>query len=109
MKANMADKTLFLVMESDLVASRIEELRDSCRKQFEKYPDAAHIVIDVSGVEFVDSLGVNLIVGLYRQASSESKTIEINGAGKNFMKIANFFRFPSLFPVKGGPSPSTGD
>ncbi len=101
MKTNVTEKTLFLIIETDLVASRIEELRDSCRKEFEGHPDVTHIVLDVSGVEFVDSLGVNLIVGLYRQSAAESKTIEITGAGKNFMKIANFFRFPSLFPVKG--------
>ncbi len=48
----------------------------------------------------VDSLGVNLIVGLYREAMSRSATIEIIGAGENFIKVANFFRLPSLFPIK---------
>ena len=44
---------------------------------------------------------MNLVVGLYRQAVSESKTIEIIGAGENFMKVADFFRLTSLFPVRG--------
>ncbi len=101
MKARMEDRTLVIIPEIDLVASRIEELRDYFTKALGENPDADHVILDAHGVESVDSLGVNLIVGLYRQATAESKTIEIVGAGPNFMKVAGFFRFPSLFPVKG--------
>lgn len=101
MKAKKQNEALYLIPETDLVASRIEELRDFFSKQLEDNPDVSIVYLDVRGIEIVDSLGVNLIVGLYRQVSNASKSIEIYGAGKNFMKVANFFRLPSLFPVKG--------
>ncbi len=99
MKTKVDGKTLILTPETDLVASSIEEIRDYCLSQLEGNPNVAKVVLDVGGIEFVDSLGVNFIVGLYRQATSDVKTIEIVGAGQSFMKVANFFRFPSLFPV----------
>lgn len=99
MKTKVDGKTLVLMPETDLVASSIEDVRDYCLAQLEENPDVSKVVLDVEGIEFVDSLGVNFIVGLYRQVASEEKNIEINGAGKSFMKVANFFRFPSLFPV----------
>ena len=46
------------------------------------------------------SLGVNLIIGVYRQVISESKTFEITGAGEKFLKVARFFQFPALFNIK---------
>jgi hypothetical protein len=49
----------------------------------------------------VDSLGVNLIIGIYRQAVAEAKTFEIINAGSRFIKVAQFFRFYSLFSVNG--------
>ena len=101
MKIRKENGTLFLIPETDLIASRIEELRDYFAEQLKKYSDVSHVLLDVNGIEVVDSLGVNLIVGLYRQVTGESKTIEIVGAGKNFMKVADFFRLTSLFPVKG--------
>ncbi len=91
---------LILLPESDLVASHIEELRDYFSEQIRSHTDISRILLDVSGVEVVDSLGVNLVVGLYRQAEAEDRSIEIIGANKNFMKVANFFRLPALFPVK---------
>ena len=100
MKANIEANTLYIIPETDLVASRIEELRDDMIQELENNPDATGVILDVQGIDIVDSLGVNLIIGLYRQVTAESKTFEIIGAGDKFMKVANFFRFPTLFTVK---------
>ncbi|OQX26053.1 MAG: hypothetical protein BWK80_12455 [Desulfobacteraceae bacterium IS3] len=99
MKIRKEEKKLYLIPETDLIANRIEELRDYFAEQLKKNSDVSHVLLDVSGVDFIDSLGVNLIVGLYRQITSDAKTVEIIGAGKNFMKVADFFRLTSLFPV----------
>lgn len=100
MKAIQQEKKLILIPETNLTASSIEELRDYFRKQLKQHSDIAHVVLDVSGVHSVDSLGVNLIVGLYRELTEKSGTIEIVGAEENFMKVANFFRLPSLFSIR---------
>lgn len=99
MKIKKEEEKLYLIPETDLIANRIEELRDYFVKQLKENSDVSHVLLDVSGVDFIDSLGVNLIVGLYRQITSAEKTVEIIGAGKNFMKVANFFRLTSLFSV----------
>lgn len=99
MKAEIETDALWLTPESDLVASRIEALRNFFAEQMKAHPEAARIVLNVSGVETVDSLGVNLIVGLYREASAASKTMEIVGANDKFMKVASFFRLPAIFTI----------
>ncbi len=100
MKVDNKDGALILAPGTDLVASGIEKLRNSILAYFKEHPDALNIVFDASGIEIVDSLGVNLIIGLYRQADAESKKFEIINAGEKFMKVANFFQFTSLFTVK---------
>jgi anti-anti-sigma factor len=100
MKIRKQGTTLTLIPESDLTAGKIEELKDYFIAQLKEHSDFTHIQLDAGGIEVVDSLGVNLIVGLYREAMSRSATIEIIGAGENFIKVANFFRLPSLFPIK---------
>lgn len=99
MESKIDSGALVIKPEVDLTASRIEELRDYFMRQIDQCENVSHVILDVQGIKFIDSLGVNLIVGLYRQLSMASKTLEIVGANKNFMKIANFFRFSSLFPV----------
>lgn len=105
MKTRVEGDTLFLVPETDLVASRIESLRNFFTEKMTAHPDAVRVVLDVHGVETVDSLGVNLIVGLYREAAGASKTIEIVGANEKFMKVARFFRLPAIFTIHQETAP----
>lgn len=101
MKAFTKDDTLYLVPETDLVASRVEEIRDFFMAQLKAFPNESSVVLDAKGIEVVDSLGVNLIIGLYKHTASESKTFRVLNAGEKFMKVANFFRFSSIFAIEG--------
>ena len=101
MNAILQDKRLILQPQADMVASHIEALRDAVLVQMKKHPDVAGVVLDAAGVEIVDSLGVNLIIGIYRQAVAETKTFEVINAGNRFIKVAQFFRFFSLFSING--------
>ncbi len=100
MNVRKEDQTLWLIPETDLVASRIETLRDFFAEKLAEHEEVRHVILDVRGVDIVDSLGVNLLVGLYRQVTGASGTIEIVGAGERFMKVANFFRLPSIFSIR---------
>jgi len=101
MKAYTENDNLFLVPEADLVASRIEEIRNFFLSALKEHPDEANVTLDAKGVEVIDSLGVNLIIGLYKEVSSNDKTLKIINAGEKFMKIANFFRFKSILTIEG--------
>ena len=101
MNAILQDNQLIMQPEADLVASHIEVLRDAVLTQMKKHPDVTGVVLDATGVEIVDSLGVNLIIGIYRQAVAEAKTFEVINAGNRFIKVAQFFRFFSLFRING--------
>ena len=100
MRAFTENNALHLVPETDLVASRVEEMRNFFMSQLKAYPNESIIVLDAEGIEVVDSLGVNLIIGLYKHAASESKKFRVQNAGQKFMKVANFFRFSSIFTIE---------
>ena len=100
MKSQVIEKSLVITPQTDLVASNIEEVRAYILEKLKEYRDTESIVLDAGGIETVDSLGVNLIIGLYKQANSENKHFEVAGAGVKFQKIADFFRFNDLFKVK---------
>ena len=98
-KYGRSKETLFLMPETDLVASQIEKLRNSFLTKLKENPNVSKVIFKADHIENVDSLGVNLIIGIYRQVNAESKTFEITGAGKKFLKVANFFQFPALFNI----------
>jgi anti-anti-sigma factor len=101
MNAIIQGNRLVLQPQTDLIASHIEVHREAVLAEMKKYPGVTGIVVDAAGIEIVDSLGVNLIIGMYRQSAAESKTFEIINAGEKFVKVARFFRFYSLFSING--------
>ncbi|MBF0449485.1 MAG: hypothetical protein HQK75_02180 [Candidatus Magnetomorum sp.] len=104
MKTYKTDGTFFLLPETDLVASQMEEIRDYFMKELRENVDVDKVSLDAKGIEIVDSLGVNLIIGLYRHVSTESKKFNVINAGEKFMKVANFFRFSTLFDIEKASS-----
>jgi chemotaxis protein histidine kinase CheA len=92
--------TLYLTPDSDLVASEIESIRDDFLKKIRENPDVSGVVLKVDHVENMDSLGVNLVIGIFRQMTAESKEFKVTGAGQRFMKVAKFFQFPALFTIE---------
>jgi len=101
MKAHIEGDELFLVPETDLVASHIEELRNFFLEQLKGNSRQSLVTLDVKGVNVIDSLGVNLIIGLYKETTANSKKLKIINANNKFMKIANFFKFPSIIQIEG--------
>ena len=93
------DKTLYIVPNCDLTASHVEELRDGILNKLRSEESLESIVFDVKGIEVVDSLGVNLIIGTYRHAESQSIQFEVINANEKFMKISDFFQFENFFSV----------
>ena len=55
MKIRTENDALFLIPETDLIANRVEELRDYFADQLREHPDATRVLLDVHGVEVVDS------------------------------------------------------
>ncbi len=93
--------TLFLIPKTNLTASRIESLRNDFIEGLNRHRDVSTVILQADDIETVDSLGVNLIIGTFRQVSAESKTFKINGAGERFLKLADFFQLSKLFTISG--------
>ncbi len=49
--------------------------------------NASQIIIDFSGVTFMDSSGVGLVMGRYRLADSKNKTLRVENLGERDFKI----------------------
>ncbi len=100
MNSRRDNDTLYLIPETQLVASSIERVRDFFAAELKENFDVSKVILDVHGIDIIDSLGVNLIIGVYREVRSKSGTFEIIGAGEKFMKVAVFFKFQNLFNIR---------
>ena len=102
MNSYIEKNRLVLFPDEDFVAARIDELRGLFMNELKAHPDEPEVILDVKGIEMVDSMGVNLVIGLYREVASKSRTFRVTNAGEKFMKISSFFKFPQIFNIEEG-------
>ncbi len=69
-------------------------LRQAILSGFES--DTPGVVLDLTGVEFLDSAGIGILVGAYRRALATGKTFRLTGAGQRVQRVLDLSGLPSV-------------
>lgn len=68
-------------------------LRHAILSAFES--DTPGVVLDLSGVDFLDSAGIGILVGAYRRARATGKSFRLTGAGPRVQRVLDLSGLPS--------------
>ncbi len=98
-KAAIAEGVLRLAPTSNLVASSVADARTEIQKALESTHEA--VVLDLSEAEHVDSLGISLVVGLFKTCRDKGLAFSVEGVNQNLLRVFRLFKLPEHFPVKG--------
>ena len=58
------------------------------------------VVIDLSDLEFMDSVGVGLLIGFNKTAKEKGKTISLRGASGAVKELVDLFQLDTVFEVR---------
>lgn len=90
-------ETLRLVPKSDLVASSVESYRASMLKAVEAPGQA--VVLDLSAIEQLDSLGITLVLGLFKTCQKAGAAFSVEGVKGDIVRVFKLFNLTKFFPV----------
>ncbi len=87
--------TMVIHLGEDLDHHNAVYIREMTDGYLEKYP-IDRVIFDFSGVEFMDSSGIGVIMGRYKQMSYVGGTVYVYGIGKNVDRI---FQMSGLYKL----------
>ena len=87
--------TMVIHLKEDLDHHNAVYIREMADGYVEKYPITS-IVFDFRGVEFMDSSGIGVIMGRYKQMSYVGGSVYVSGIGKNVDRI---FQMSGLYKL----------
>ena len=87
--------TMVIHLKEDLDHHNAVYIREMADGFVEKYP-INRIIFDFTGVEFMDSSGIGVIMGRYKQMSYVGGTVFVCGIGKNVDRI---FKISGLYKL----------
>lgn len=97
LSAKKQGEVLRLTPKSDLVASTVEAHRTSLSKAIEDASGA--VVLDLSSVEQVDSLGITLVLGLFKSCQKAGIAFSIEGVRPDILRVFRLFNLTKFFSI----------
>ena len=91
----VSGNTMVIHLKEDLDHHNAVYIREIADGYVEKYP-IDRIIFDFSGVEFMDSSGIGVIMGRYKQMSYVGGSVYVYGIGKNVDRI---FKMSGLYKL----------
>lgn len=88
-------RTLMIRLAEDLDHHNAEYIREMADRFLEKYP-INRIIFDFSGVGFMDSSGIGVIMGRYKQMHYQGGEVCVCGIGKAVERI---FQMSGLYKL----------
>jgi len=82
------NKNLIVKIIGDIDQHNAEDIRDKVDKAFER-SRCRHMIFDFSGVEFMDSSGIGLLIGRYKNVCSRGGTVAIANMNHDLGRIYN--------------------
>jgi anti-anti-sigma factor len=85
--------------KTDLVASTVEGHRGSMLQAIEAGGES--VVLDLSDVDLIDSLGITLVLGLFKSCQKAGIGFSVEGVKPDLLRVFKLFNLMKFFPVSG--------
>ena len=88
---------LYMSLEGELDESKALYTRGQMESSFDSY-DMSKVVIDLSGLEFMDSTGIGVLIGRFKKLKERGVVVVIANPSKSIDKILTLSGIYSLMP-----------
>ena len=93
------EKLLVIKITEELDHHTVEKLRRKADYEIEKYIPRK-VILDFNQVSFMDSAGIGLILGRYKNVSILGGSLEVANVSKQVIKILNMSGLSKLIKIK---------
>jgi anti-anti-sigma factor len=88
-----------LRLEVDIVAAKVPELRSQLRALVDA--GAPHLVLDLSQVRMVDSMGVGLLISVHNTLKKAGRQLSVIHVSKDIFDLFRTLRMHQHFSISG--------
>lgn len=99
MEVKIDNDNLELIVLENLVASNLDKQIKLAKDFLTEHKNLPNVVLNLESVSEIDSLGINLIVGLYKQVHAEGRNFSVTNTSRPIKNLFNLFKLSSYFEV----------
>jgi anti-sigma B factor antagonist len=99
MNVKKANDQLEIIFDEKIIAAVVEELTGKIKLTLEENNDYSGVIANFSNVEFIDSTGITLVIGMYRSVAAREKQFSIIGAKDEIKNLFSIIQLDKIFKI----------
>lgn len=100
MKHAETENNLILIPEGDIVSSRVKELIALAKSHMETAENYEKLVLDLSEVKIIDSIGITFVIGLFKNAKNSGKVFKVTSVSTDIQHLFMIMKLDQLFEIE---------
>ncbi len=99
MNAEKTNGQLEIVFDKNITAAVVEDMTGNIKSMLEENRDYSHVIANFSKVEYIDSTGITLVIGIYRTVKDKEKEFSIIGAKDEIKNLFSIIQLDKIFDI----------
>lgn len=91
---------LIIKFEENITAKTVKDLKEELQIKLGQDEDYQEAIADLSKVEYIDSTGITLIIGIYKSLESSNKLFSVIGTSEEIKNLFEVIRLDKIFVVE---------
>ncbi len=100
MRKNIENNLMTFIIEKDLIAPNVKKMKEVLNDALNEVDEIDEVVIDMDGIENIDSVGVSFVVSLYKNISNEGLEFRIVNASSDIVQLFKLMRLDEFFIIE---------
>lgn len=99
MIAKNENNQLEITFDEKITASVVPALTEKIKELLEEQSDFNQVIADFSKVEYIDSTGITLVIGIYRTVANMEKQFRVIGAKDEIKNLFSIIQLDKIFDI----------
>jgi anti-anti-sigma factor len=100
MLKSVENKSMHIKFEEDLIAPNVKEFEKKVTRYFEEEPDLEEVVIDMSSIKNIDSVGITFIIGMFRDVTKDGSLFKVTGCNNDIKQLFRLMKLDDFFDIE---------
>jgi anti-anti-sigma factor len=100
MLKSVENKSMHIKFDEDLIAPNVKEFDKNVAKYLEEETDLEEVVVDMSAIQNIDSVGITFIVGMFRDVTKDGKLFKVLGCNNDIKQLFRLMKLDDFFDIE---------
>jgi len=100
MEKRLDGDVIRLILNEDLTANNVSRFNERLDELVPTTTSFQTLVLDLSGTQNIDSVGVTFVIGVFKRMKSEQKIFKVSGATDDVQSLFRLMKLDQFFEME---------